>query len=78
MKVTVLLHGELRRHSAADTPGEWSGEIAEGTTVRGLIQAIGVRDGAVSGATINGALKSLDTVIPAGARVFLFSWMSGG
>ncbi len=78
MKVNVVFHGALRRYAAAGTPGEWTGEIADGSNLRDLIRVIGLRDGEVAAATINGSLKGLDAPIPPGARVLLLPWMSGG
>ncbi len=78
MKIRVVFHGSLCRYAASGTPGEWSGEIPEGSNLRDLIRAIGMRDGEAAAATINGTLKSLDSPIPPDARVLLLPWMAGG
>lgn len=78
MNVTVVLNGSLSRYAGAGTPGEWRGTVPEGTRLLDLIRLLGIPEGVVAMATINGDLKRLDTVVTAGARVLLLTPMSGG
>ena len=78
MKIRVVLHGNLARYGAPGTPGEWSGEVPAGSSLRDLIRLLGMKDGEAAAATIDGTLKGLEAIIPAGARVLLLPWMAGG
>ncbi len=78
MTVTVVLVGTLRRYSLPESPGEWSGQIPEGSRLRELARAIGIPEGLARSAAIDGTLANLDTPIPTGARVMFFSPVSGG
>ena len=78
MTVTVVLLGHLSRYAQNGTPGQWQGDIDEGTRLKDLARQVGIPDGASEMATINGTLKSFDTLVPSDAQVLFFSPMSGG
>jgi len=78
MKVTVTLVGTLRKYSLPETPGEWKGQIAEGSCVADLAQRIGIPDSVVKLSTIDDSMAKLDTPLKDGARVLFFPPISGG
>jgi molybdopterin converting factor small subunit len=78
MKVTVILHGNLRRHADPQTPGQWHGEVPPTTCIRDLVRLLGIPEGAAVMATIDGSLKKPEAVLAPDARVLLFAPMSGG
>jgi hypothetical protein len=79
MIVTVALLGNLNIYSRPGTPGQWEGEIPEGSLLRDLARRVGIPEGAFGMATVNGALRGFDTPVPEpGARILFFSPMSGG
>ncbi len=78
MTVTVTLLGNLSHYSQAGTRGQWQGDVPEGCRLRDLARHVGIPAGASEMATINGALKNFDALVPDGARIVFFSPMSGG
>lgn len=78
MHIRVKLFGTLRRLSAEDTPGLWEGDVAEGVTVREILNLLGAGRYEANAATINGKASELDAEIPDGAEVIVVTPMGGG
>ena len=79
MVVTVALLGNLSTYSRPGTPGQWQGEIPDGSVLRDLARRIGIPEGLSGVVTVNGILRGLDTPVPeSSGRIVFFSPMSGG
>ena len=78
MQVTVKLFGTLRRFSNPDTPGIWSGEIPEGSTVQDLLKQLGTSERELAAASINNKNVEIYAVIPGDAVVVLVTPVGGG
>ena len=78
MQVRVQLYGTLRRFSQPDTPGCWTGELPEGSTVGDLLEHLGIEPREVAAAAVDGKVRPLDTTLPSGAEVVLVTPIGGG
>jgi len=78
MRITVKLFGTLRRFSTPQTPGFWTGEVPDESTVYDLIKLIGADANEVAAASINGIVKKLDTTIDREDEILLVTTMGAG
>ncbi len=77
MQVTLKLYGNLRRY--ADRRRETlEREAAPGTTVRVLLEAMGVPSEGVWMAAVNDQVVDVDTVLKEGDLVEIFEPVGGG
>jgi len=71
--VDVKLHGSLRRYEGDNSDyGLFSLEIAEKTTVRGVLKKLGIPSDRVKMVMLNGKGADLDDVLSKGDRIALF------
>lgn len=82
MEVEVKLYGVIRRHRPQSAEGEphhpFSITVPENTSVLMLAQILGVPDGLVNAAAVNGEAVTNDTLLQAGDKVSLFPPAAGG
>ena len=78
MTVTVVLVSSLRKYSRPETPGEWKGQISEGSRLADLAREIGIPDALAKSATIDGTLAGPDAPLSSGVQVMFFPQVSGG
>jgi sulfur carrier protein ThiS len=78
MRVQVKLFGTLRRLSRPGTPGLWTGDIPERSTIRDLLAILGTSDKELAAASINGELVDLDAPILRDAQVTMVTPVGGG
>lgn len=78
MRITVKLFGTLRRLSNPDTPGLWTGEILEGSTILDLLHLLGTSERELAAASINQKVVELNAVIPQDAEIVLVTPVGGG
>lgn len=77
MKVEVRLYATLRRY-AADSGGVMTAELAEGTTVAGLMARFGIDPAQVHLFMVNGTHAEPQRQLRDGDRVGLFPPVGGG
>jgi sulfur carrier protein ThiS len=78
MQVTVKLFGTLRRLSNPETPGLWSGEIPEGSTVSDLLSLLGTSERELAAATIENKIVEFNAAITENAEIVLVTPVGGG
>lgn len=80
MKVTVRLYASLAKYMPEEWQGHDSGiiEAEEGTTLRGLLNGLNIREGAARIIFLNGAHARGDEVLKDGDRVGVFPPVAGG
>ncbi|MDW7670513.1 MAG: MoaD/ThiS family protein [Bacillota bacterium] len=78
MRITVKLFGTLRRFSTPQSPGFWTGELPDESTVHDLIKSIGAEVDEVAAASINGTVRRLDTKIDGNDEILLVTTMGAG
>jgi sulfur carrier protein ThiS len=78
MLVTAKLFGTLRRFSNPETPGIWTGEIPEGSTIEDLLLQLGTSDRELAAASINNKNVEINAVIPGDAVIVLVTPVGGG
>lgn len=82
MKVAVKLYGILRANRPAGAAGAphhpFDIMLFEGATAVHLIHQLGLDEGLVAGAAINGETAELDSVLQAGDQISLFPPSAGG
>lgn len=82
MQVTVKLYGVLRRHRPVGEAGAlhdpFDVQLPTGSTVADLNGRLGIADGMVNAAAINGAAVEPDAQLQEGDRVSLFPPAAGG
>jgi sulfur carrier protein ThiS len=78
MQVTVRLYGTLRRFSNLETPGLWSGEIPEGSTISDLLRLLGTSERELAAATIENRIVEINAAIPENAEIVLVTPVGGG
>lgn len=81
MKVEVRLYGSLRRYRpAADGPAHRPFAVAlpAGSSVADLGQQLGLPEGLISAAAVNGEAVETSAVLRGGDRVSLFPPSAGG
>ncbi len=77
MKVIVEMFGDLRKYMKVGQE-RIELEIDEGATVHELFQKIGMEEGEVWGASVNGEWVPKSTIVPADSRVLIFPPIVGG
>ena len=77
MKVEVRLYATLRRYAAASN-GVMTAELAEGTTVAGLMHHFGIDPAEVQLFMVNGMHSQPEQRLMDGDRVGLFPPVGGG
>lgn len=82
MEVEVKLYGTLRQHRPQTAVGAphhpFSLTVAPGTTITALAAKLGIPEGLVNAAAVNGQSVDADTVLQAGDSVNLFPPSAGG
>ena len=80
MKIEVKLYASLARYGHEGSVGKppQAMEFAEGTTIKGLIEALKVPAEAVKVVFLNGIHASGDEVLKEGDRVGVFPPVAGG
>jgi sulfur carrier protein ThiS len=78
MQVIVKLYGTLRRFSKPETPGLWSGEIPEGSTILDLLGLLGTSENELAAASIDDHIVEINTPIPQNAVITLVTPVGGG
>lgn len=80
MKIEVKLYASLARYGPEESVGKppQAMEIAEGTTVRGLLELLKVPEEAVKVVFLNGIHAKGDEVLKEGDRVGVFPPVAGG
>ena len=79
MRVSVRLHGILRRHHPGPDPhAPHEVEVAEHSVVRDLVSALGLPDDLILAASVNGEASEPDRPLNEGDRVSLFPPVAGG
>ena len=82
MQVTVKLYGVLRRHRPPDASGAphrpFELQLPAGSTVADLNGRLGIADGMVNAAAVNGAAVEPDAQLQEGDQVSLFPPAAGG
>lgn len=80
--VEVRLYGMLRRYRPPQTPGAphhpFILPLTPHSTVAALVTALGIPDGLVNAAAVNGAATTLEMLIHDGDSVALFPQTAGG
>jgi molybdopterin converting factor small subunit len=82
MEIEVKLHGQLRRYRPAELPGvphqpfKW--QVAAGSTAVSLAAALGIPEGLVNAAAVNGTAVEPDVPLQPGDRISLFPPSAGG
>lgn len=82
MNVEVRLYGTLRRYRPAAIPGAphhpFESTVPGDPTVESLVAALGIPDGLVHAAAVNGEAVELSAPLRDGDRVNLFPPSAGG
>ncbi len=82
MQIEIKLYGTLRQHRPSDAGGAphhpFSISVPEDTTVIQLAMHLGVREGLLNAAAVNGESVTVDTELQAGDSVQLFPPSAGG
>lgn len=82
MEIEAKLHGTLRRHRPDDAAGAphhpFTMSMPEGATVAQLVTQLGIPEGLLNAAAVNGQSVTIDTVLQAGDSVQLFPPSAGG
>lgn len=82
MDIEVKLYGTLRRHRPANITGAphhpFLLTIATNTTLQGLAAQLGIADGLINAAAVNGDAVELSTVLQDGDKVHFFPPSAGG
>ena len=82
MDIEVKLHGTLRRHRPADIPGAphhpFPLTVVSNMTLHDLAAQLGIAEGLINAAAVNGDAVDLTTVLQDGNTVHFFPPSAGG
>jgi sulfur carrier protein ThiS len=82
MDIEVKLHGTLRRHRPADIPGAphhpFPLSVANNITLHDLAAQLGIAEGLINAAAVNGDAVELATLLQDGDKVHFFPPSAGG
>ena len=78
MVVLLRLYGTLRRFSSPESPGRWSGEVPEGSTIEVALQQLGIPPAEVAGASVDDQLRPMDWKIEHDSVITLVTPVGGG
>jgi sulfur-carrier protein len=82
MNVQVKLYASLRRYRPASAAGPtyraFVYEAPAGSTVASLAAALGIPDGLINAAAVNGEAAGVDTTLAEGDEIGLFPPAAGG
>jgi molybdopterin synthase sulfur carrier subunit len=80
MKVELRLYASLARYTPVQRPDGQPemAEVAEGTTIRGLLEGLKIPLGAIKVIFLNGIHAKLEEVLEEGDRVGVFPPVAGG
>jgi sulfur-carrier protein len=77
MLITLKLYGNLKRYAPSKTESEQI-EIEAGTTIRGLLERLGVPDQSVSMSALNDKVMDDSSVLHDGDLLEVFEPVGGG
>ncbi|MCP4357041.1 MAG: MoaD/ThiS family protein [Chloroflexi bacterium] len=82
MQIELKLYGQLRRYRPKDNPGvphhAFTLTVEEGITGTDLATQLGIPDGLVNAAAVNGEATELNTTLHEGDKVSFFPPSAGG
>ena len=78
MIITVELSGYLRSYSDPQTPGIWSGQLEDNSTISDLLHLIGITKSVSVICTQSGIFVLHKTRLESGSTIVIAPFMSGG
>lgn len=82
MIVESRLYGVLRRYRPAGTPGAphqpFQVHLPVGASIQSLVEHLGIPDGLVNAAAVNGQAKTTAALLSDGDKIALFPQSAGG
>lgn len=78
MTITVELSGYLQSYSDPQTPGFWSGQLEDNSTISDLLHLIGITKYVHVICTQNGIFVTNKTPLESGSTIVITPFLSGG